>query len=261
MEILNPELDLESFFKNLSKAQKRALMLDYDGTLAPFKHEREKAVPYPGVRELLRRLVSAGRTRLVIVSGRRVRDLAPLIDFDVPPEIWGCHGFEHLTRDGKYILTELVPSARQGLAEAETWIAKEGLASLSEKKPSGVAFHWRGMTPDQTVRLKEKIQKKWLSTAQNFGLILQEFDGGLELRVSGITKGNVVKTIIKETGANAVLTYLGDDLTDEDAFNALHGHGLGVLVSSCLHETAADVWIKPPEELLAFLEKWIECGG
>jgi trehalose-phosphatase len=62
-------------------------------------------------------------------------------------------------------------------------------------------------------------------------------------------------------GVDAVLTYLGDDLTDEDAFNALHGRGLSVLVRGSQRKTAADLWIKPPQELLQFLEKWIKCGG
>ena len=115
MEIINPQFNLESFFNNLASAQKRALMLDYDGTLAPFRVEREKAVPYPGVRETLNRLVSAGRTRVVIISGRRVRDLVPLIGLDVTPEIWGSHGLERLTRDNEYKLIELTEAAKQGL--------------------------------------------------------------------------------------------------------------------------------------------------
>jgi trehalose-phosphatase len=71
----------------------------------------------------------------------------------------------------------------------------------------------------------------------------------------------VVKSIIKEMGVKAVLAYLGDDLTDEDAFRALRGRGLSVLVRDSRRETAADLWVKPPQELLQFLEKWIECGG
>jgi trehalose-phosphatase len=261
MEIINPQFNLESFFYNLGSAQKRALMLDYDGTLAPFLVEREKAVPYPGVREILTRLVSAGRTRVVIISGRRVSDVVALIGLDVTPEIWGSHGLERLTHDNEYKLAELTEAARQGLAEADDWLEEQGLAGVSERKPSGIAFHWRGMSPSKANELKERIEKKWFPTAGKFGLILHEFDGGLELRVAGITKGKVVESIIKEMGVDAVLTYLGDDLTDEDAFNALRGCGLSVLVRDSRRETAADLWIKPPRELLQFFEKWIECGG
>ena len=55
----------------------------------------------------------------------------------------------------------------------------------------------------------------------------------------------------------AVAAYLGDDLTDEDAFKAIKGKGIGVLVREEPRKTAADIWIKPPDELLSFLSNWL----
>ena len=46
------------------------------------------------------------------------------------------------------------------------------------------------------------------------------------------------------------IAYLGDDLTDEDAFHVLRGHGLTVLVKTDYRETIADAWIRPPQELM-----------
>ena len=88
---------------------------------------------------------------------------------------------------------------------------------------------------------------------------LHEFNGGIEMRPGGMDKGMVVDRLLSESGGPAA--YLGDDLTDEDAFRAISGRGIGVLVSPELRETAADVWLAPPEELIWFLERWIEkCG-
>jgi trehalose-phosphatase len=261
MEVLKPQLNLDNFFARLRQAPKRVLMLDYDGTLAPFRPERDKAVPYPRVREILRRIIAASKTRLVVVSGRPVDDLAPLLGLDTLPEIWGCHGWEHWRNGKKYQQTPLDERTRQGLAEAEKWAEEENLSASCERKPCGIAFHWRGKSRDEVDRLKAKIEKKWLSTASRFGLILQEFDGGLELRVAGVTKAAAVNRIIQEAGTEAVIAYLGDDLTDEDAFRALSGHGLSVLVRPDFRPTAADLWLKPPKELIVFLEKWIEHGG
>ncbi|NIP26121.1 MAG: trehalose-phosphatase, partial [Phycisphaerae bacterium] len=75
----------------------------------------------------------------------------------------------------------------------------------------------------------------------------------LELRVPGRDKGDAVGTILAEMNQDAVTAYLGDDLTDEDAFKAIKGKGIGILVREELRSTAADVWIRPPEELLTFL--------
>jgi len=56
------------------------------------------------------------------------------------------------------------------------------------------------------------------------------------------------------------VAYLGDDLTDEDAYKALGNKGLKVLVGAKSRKSLADIQINPPVELLAFLDKWIELS-
>jgi len=95
-----------------------------------------------------------------------------------------------------------------------------------------------------------------LPLTREYNLQLLEFDCGVELRVAGKNKGDAVREIISETGPSAVLAYLGDDFTDEDAFKILKGRGLCVLVREELRKTSADIWLKPPKELLEFLQNW-----
>ncbi|MBU1936081.1 trehalose-phosphatase, partial [bacterium] len=60
----------------------------------------------------------------------------------------------------------------------------------------------------------------------------------------------------------ATVAYLGDDLTDEDAFRVLKGKGLGVLVRPEFRPTTADLWLQPPDDLIEFLKNWITiCRG
>ena len=91
-----PTVSLAAFFRELARAPRSALLLDYDGTLAPFELDRTQAVPYPGVTEVLRDIMDTGRTRVVIISGRRAQELGPLLRLSPPPEIWGTHGLERL---------------------------------------------------------------------------------------------------------------------------------------------------------------------
>ncbi|HYX19436.1 MAG TPA: trehalose-phosphatase, partial [Thermoanaerobaculia bacterium] len=82
------------------------------------------------------------------------------------------------------------------------------------------------------------------------------FDGGLELRPRGFHKGLVVQRAFAEFGTDAAVAYLGDDATDEDAFAALRGRGLPVLVRGAPRRTRADARLRPPDEVLEFLEAW-----
>ena len=62
--------------------------------------------------------------------------------------------------------------------------------------------------------------------------------------------------MLSQTGENSAVAYLGDDMTDEDAFQAVKARGLAVLVRPQFRPTAADVWLRPPEELVAFMQHW-----
>src|SRR5262245_58563596 len=78
--LLRPGLGLSPFFAGLRAAPRRALLLDYDGTLAPFSAKRVSAVPYRWVRSALRAIAAASLpTRIGIVSGRPVAELRRLI--------------------------------------------------------------------------------------------------------------------------------------------------------------------------------------
>jgi trehalose-6-phosphatase len=98
--------------------------------------------------------------------------------------------------------------------------------------------------------------------ASDYRLALLAFDGGLELRAPGKNKGDAVNAILAETGPGVPAAYLGDDQTDEDAFRAIKGKGLAILVRPELRPTLADVWLRPPDELGRFLRDWLlACGA
>ena len=77
----------------------------------------------------------------------------------------------------------------------------------------------------------------------------------------GVLTRGPVRTILGESKGEPAAAYLRDDFTAEDAFMALKGKGLSVLVGKRLRDTAADIWLKPPEEMLEFLDRWIAASG
>lgn len=256
MKVLDAGFDLDRFFADLARSPHPALLLDYDGTLAPFQVDPAQARPYPGVPALLDRIM-AGRTRLILISGRWTRDLIPLLGVARLPEIWGSHGFERRFPDGRYEIARPDAEALRGLANADTWSEElRRLGARLEQKPASLAVHWRGLPPEQARAIEGKVRARWMARVRATGLELHAFDGGLELRVPGRDKGYAVRTLLDEAPPDMIAAFLGDDLTDEHALRAIRGRGLGVLVRPVWRETEARIWLQRPEELLGFLERW-----
>src|SRR2546422_1590444 len=116
------------FLKDLSAAKSRILLIDYDGTVAPFSSDRHHARPYPAVTPLLQRIMTDCATRLIIVSGRSACDIPRLLEIHPAPEIWGSHGVERLYPDGRCGELSVTDEALQALAEAEIRLDEQGLA-------------------------------------------------------------------------------------------------------------------------------------
>lgn len=251
------------FFEQLRSCAHPVLLLDYDGTLAPFTAERNWPKPYPGVIEALGLICRTTGTRTIFITGRTARDLDRILrHYGMNCEIWGVHGRERLQPDGKCETFEIEQQATEVLQQAETLLLMEGLSELVELKPYSLAVHWRGfdLKAQRDARIAALRAFAFLRTKAHCRLL--EFDGGIELLVGRRDKGDAVRAILKELPAKTPVAYLGDDLTDEDAFLALGDAGLTVLVRPEFRPTAAELWIKPPQELTAFLDTWLgSCGG
>ncbi len=261
MQVLSSRIDMAAFYSQLATAPQRVLMLDYDGTLAPFKVRPEQAVPYPGVTDCLRALMDQGNTRVVIVSGRRAAEVAELLPLGrQQTEIWGAHGWERISPEGELWSQEPDAAARGALLESYSLADRCLIAGTRlERKPASVALHWRGVPDSAVDPLRERVTAVWKPLAGILELL--QFDGGLELRARGTNKQHAVKAVLSETAPESPVAYLGDDVTDEDAFRLVKAQGLAVLVRHEYRETAADLWLKPPQELLAFLERWRDAPG
>jgi trehalose 6-phosphate phosphatase len=191
------------------------------------------------------------------VSGRRASEVVALLSLQHLPEVWGAHGWERMSDDGVVRVQETAEEMRQALSSAEASAEKfRGAGARIEGKPASVALHWRGLPAIKIARLREQVQSAWQPFAADGSLELIAFDGGLELRAHGTNKAHAVRTVLAESSAACVAAYLGDDITDEDAFRAIKGRGLGVLVRAQPRETLADLWLRPPRELIAFLQRW-----
>lgn len=245
------------FWSRLRSASRSLLMLDYDGTLAPFRNDPLDAFPYPGVMERLNKLARVASVRLVIVSGRPVAGLTRFLGETMGVEIWGDHGWEHRRASGEYELARLTDEELHALRETQHRMEQLGFAHSVESKPASLAVHWRGLDPAARSRLENVMKDLAQSLPRKGRLRLVPFDGGVELRSPARNKGDAVNSVLGEEPPGLPAAYLGDDLTDEDAFRALAGRGVTLLVRSEPRQTLGDYWIKPPDDLLRFLDQWL----
>ena len=250
-----------AFFERLRHACCRLLLLDYDGTLAPFTPDRKQAFPYPEIPRLISKIGQSG-TRVVLISGRPATELLFLIGTHPHPEIWGSHGTERLLPDGSYEVETAPPEQQAAMRAIARALEGSGLESQTEIKPGGIAVHWRGLSAEQREPIEHQVKKLFASAVENKGMQLLPFDGGLELRVNGRNKGDAVSALLSESASGVAAAYLGDDQTDENAFRAIKGRGIAVLVRPEYRPTNADIWVRPPDELGRFLRDWlVACGA
>ncbi|MFC7499672.1 trehalose-phosphatase [Enterovirga sp. GCM10030262] len=208
-----------------SLAEGAALFLDFDGTLVELAETPQAIRVSPALDSLLSRLSHRLHGRLAIVSGRAIADLERHLDCSAVA-VSGSHGLELRLRDG----TELPLAAPAGLAEARREVdrfAASVAGLLAEHKPYGVALHFR-RAPERAESARSFME----ALAANAGLVVQTGKMVVELRPGGADKGDAVRAFMAEPEfAGARPVFVGDDVTDESAFEAAAGlGGAGILV-------------------------------
>jgi trehalose 6-phosphate phosphatase len=209
----------------LSRLAPAALFLDFDGTLVELA-DAPAAIAVPqGLKPLLDRLAERLEGRLAIVSGRAIGDLEAHLG-GCAAVLSGSHGAELLYADGRRVPVAAPP----GLAGAREEIHRFAAGSaglLVEDKPAGVALHYR-LAPEREGAVAVFVE----DLAGRSGLALQRGKMVAELRPVGADKGAALRRLMAEPPfAGARPVFVGDDLTDEHAFEAAATlGGEGVLV-------------------------------
>ncbi len=203
-----------------------SLYLDLDGTLVEFADRPDSIAVSSELRELLTTLGKQLDGRLAIVSGRGIADLDGHLAL-VGIAMSGSHGLERRRADGSASGPDPLGSLPDLHREAEEYAALHGM--LAEKKPHGVAIHYRD-APERG----DHVEAFAAGLASRHGLHLQRGAMVRELRPSGADKGDAVRAFQAEPPfASGSPVFVGDDVTDEDAFRAVaEMGGAGVLVGN-----------------------------
>lgn len=232
----------------LPLADEPLFFLDYDGTLAPIVDDPSAAAPHPRIPLVLERLDE--RFPLWIVTGRDLRHLAPLVD--LPLRAIGLHGAQHGVI-GRETHSRMPEEAAEAIARLRSSLPAIPGADVEEKSQA-FAVHYRGAEDEDDARRRLRA---WTNTMPD---ILEAIWGKkvVELRPDGLSKGTAVKEIADEFPERTPV-YIGDDVTDEDAFEALHDllrHTVTVKVGE--GDTCADYRLDGPAEVADYLRRYVE---
>jgi len=214
------------------RGRRPAVFLDYDGTLTPIVNRPEDAVISESMRAAVRGL--AERCPVCVVSGRDRRVVQALMGVD-DLIVAGSHGFDiwsptegtfqHEAGGGFEQLIERVTARVREKADPI-----EG--SLVELKKASVALHYRLVSDADRPAIAAIVDR-----------VLAEHPGELKVTPGKMVyeiqpklewdKGKAVLYLLEALGLDGddvVALYLGDDVTDEDAFRVLSGKGIGIFV-------------------------------
>ncbi len=215
---------------------------DYDGTLAPIVENPADARPLREALVAVRLLASLPGTHVAVISGRSLSDLAELSELSGPVMLVGSHGSE-FDQDFVRNLSPAQIGLRQRVLDEMHRIAETAAGFHVEPKPASIAFHYR--SADETAG-DEAVAELLAGPATWDEVHVKRGKKVLELAVVHTSKGDAVDTLRHRVGASAVM-YLGDDVTDEDAFARLQGPDVGVKVGG--GDTAALFRISDPLEV------------
>ena len=225
----------------------RPLLLasDYDGVLARLRDDPSAAVPEPGVADLLAELAAVDGVTVALVSGRGVEDLRRTSGLTGPFRWIGSHGAEF---DGP--LTGDLAARRDELVAALAPLVDAVPGARLEVKPAAVAVHVRTVADPAAGRAR--LERA--ASAAGPHHTAKPGKDVLELAVTDADKGTALLRLARELSADRVL-YLGDDVTDEDAFRALGADGVGVKVGD--GPTAAGHRVEDLDGVRALLDRLV----
>ncbi|MBI3461593.1 MAG: trehalose-phosphatase [Planctomycetes bacterium] len=222
---------LERLLAAYRAGRQLALIMDYDGTLVPIVGHPRFAVLAPETRAVLKDLAALPRVAVGIVSGRSLDDLMNMVGLRGICYV-GTSGLEYDLNGARFAhgnsreVSELLARASEGLAR----ITQSFRGAWLERKPVGLALHYRDVAPERISELKSQAS----SVLSTFAGQICVTNGPMAFEVTpalGWTKGTAVRWLCKQTGNDVLPLYAGDHLNDADALAtaaALRGIAIGV---------------------------------
>lgn len=247
----------------IENADQVLLFLDYDGTLVSFKDKPNDVTTTKSVKNVLRKLIKNPKFSIFMITGRELNDIKNLLDAE-GASFAALHGLQMEISDGKKFVWPNAEKSRLFLEEIKEDVFSEFKGEKGiyiEDKELTLAFHYR-LLPKEKIKDAAKRFREIVKKRDDKNM-LEVIKGAelLEVRPKGWNKGKATEFLLKKfaKNKNSIPIYIGDDTTDEDAFDFLKNHGMTIFVSNDSGKsTSAQYWVKNPDEVLIFLKSLLD---
>ncbi len=219
---------LENVTVQHARAERRLLLLDYDGTLVPIAATPWDAAPD---RELLELLTSLGSERqsVCVVTGRDHLSIGQWLQ-GLPLRIIAEHGAWLRDERGAWTMPKRLPSKwKEKLRPLVMGYVERVPGSFIEEKDYSIVWHYRLADVELGGLRAKELTDDVVSYTANLDVQVLEAKRAIEIRNSGVTKGVAARELLAELAPDFVLA-AGDDATDEDLFRALPRAAVSVCV-------------------------------
>jgi trehalose 6-phosphate phosphatase len=259
----SPGTDLHGAVGAFVALPKVLVAVDFDGTLSPFVLNPLQARALPGGVEALRAAAGLTGVSVAVVSGRDLATLESItgIGPDDAITLIGSHGAEinlidHANPPPGAGFLDQDATARLSLVNDELAAIKARYPAVRlELKPSAVVLHTRGVDPSQGAAASAAAREV---ADRHPGVHVMPGKNVVELTVLEANKGNALLKLARETGSDATL-YVGDDVTDEQAFAALDPASGDLSVKVGDGDTVASQRVPDQACVVELLQLFVSC--
>jgi len=244
--------------KRIKKARRIVFFLDYDGTLTPIRKKPHYAKAKKTTKKLLKNLAKKPKSKVYILSGRELSNIKRLLGVSNIYYI-GNHGIEAKGPGGfRYVYG---PARRvSSIIQKCHSILKKRIrfkGTALENKKYTLSLHYRGAKRKDVPLIKKSFFKIVESFTKCGKLKITKGKEVLEVRPNiNWNKGSILLWVMKDFPKSTLPFCIGDDKTDEDAFKALGGKGISILVCEKNRRTKALYRLRTSKEVIDFLS-WI----
>jgi len=243
--------------QKILKSNSIILFLDYDGTLVSFKDRPSEITTPEIIKKILRQLIKNPKIMVVIVTGRSMNDIKKLLNVRGLSFI-ALHGLQIETISGFRFTWKKADQARLLVKKIKESIKGDlEKGAFIEDKELTVVLHYRLLRVNKIQHVLHKFKKAVYNNDREKTFEIINGIKVIEARPKGWNKGKAIELFLtKHTKKKKMLPiYIGDDVTDEDAFKSLGKRGISIYVSNqSKRKTVAQYRVKNPDEVFFFLQ-------